>query len=72
MLCNKTVLLIILATVCNIGNGESVVSLTLSEFDLKYLYRVTHQVVQNLLWTSKQKFCFGLVRPGQAKIELVF
>ena len=29
------------------------------------LYRVTHQVVTNLPWTSKQKFRFGLDRPGQ-------
>ena len=30
-------------------------------------YRVTHQVGQNLLWTSKQKFRFGLSRPGLAR-----
>ena len=30
-------------------------------------YRVTHQVVPNLLLTSKQKFHFGLARPGQAR-----
>ena len=35
-------------------------------------YRVTHHVVQNLLLTAKQKFCFGLARPGQVKTELMF
>ena len=35
-------------------------------------YRVTHQVVQNLPFTSNQKFCFVLARPGQAITELVF
>ena len=31
-------------------------------------YRVTHQVVTNLPLTSKQKFPFGLVCPGQNRI----
>ena len=31
------------------------------------LYRVTHQVVTNLLLTSKQKFRFGLPCPGLAR-----
>ena len=31
------------------------------------MYRVTHQVVQNLPLTSKKKFSFGLARPGQAR-----
>ena len=35
------------------------------------LYRVTHHVGQNLPLTSKQKFRFGLARPGKAKRELV-
>ena len=30
-------------------------------------YRVTHHVVQTLPLTSKQKFCFGLARLGQAR-----
>ena len=30
-------------------------------------YRVTHQVVVNLPLTTKQKFRFGLARPGQAR-----
>ena len=43
--------------------------------NLAPLYRVTHQVVTNLLLTSKQKFCFGLACfglacLGQAKTEL--
>ena len=36
------------------------------------LYRVTHQVEPNFPLTSKQKFCFGLARPGQSKTELLF
>ena len=41
-----------------------------------FVYRVTYQVVKNLLLTSKQKFRFGLARPGQArpsqaKVELL-
>ena len=40
-------------------------------------YRMTHQVEPNLPLTAKQKFCFGLVRsgqarPGQAKTKLLF
>ena len=31
------------------------------------LYRVTHQVEPNLPLKSKQKFCFGLSRSGQAR-----
>ena len=38
----------------------------------KHHYRVTHHVGQNLLLNSKQKFCFGLARPGQAKTEILF
>ena len=30
-------------------------------------YRVTHQVRQNLLLTSKHKFRFGLASPGYAR-----
>ena len=30
-------------------------------------YRATHQVLANLPLTTKQKFCFGLARPGQDK-----
>ena len=33
----------------------------------QYEYRVTIPLVQNLLLTSRQKFHFGLARPGQAK-----
>ena len=38
------------------------------------MYRLTHQVVPNLLLTLKHKFHFGLARPGQArlKMELLF
>ena len=35
------------------------------------IYRVTHHIGQNLLLTSKQKFRFGLARPGQPKMELL-
>ena len=31
------------------------------------MYRVTHLVDSNLPLTSKQKFCFGLTRSGQAR-----
>ena len=31
------------------------------------MYRVTHLVDSNLPLTSKQKFCFGLARSGQAR-----
>ena len=31
------------------------------------IFRVTHQVVANLPLISKQKFCFGLARPGQVR-----
>ena len=33
----------------------------------RLIYRVTGQLVQNLPLTSKQKFRFGLARPGQAR-----
>ena len=33
----------------------------------RWFYKVTHQVVTNLPLTSKQKFRFGLARPGQAR-----
>ena len=33
---------------------------------------LAHQVVTNLPLTSKSKFCFGLARPGQAKMECLF
>ena len=33
---------------------------------------VTHHIVQYFPVTSKQKFRFGLPRPGQAKTELLF
>ena len=33
-------------------------------------YKVTHEVVQNLPLTSKQKFSFGLARPGQGWVTL--
>ena len=33
---------------------------------------MTIQLVQNLLLTSRQKFRFGLVRAGQAKVEPMF
>ena len=36
------------------------------------VYRATHHVVKNLPLISKQKFLFGLARPGQAKTELLF
>ena len=36
------------------------------------IYRVTIQLVTNLSLTSTEKFCFGLARPGQAKMELLF
>ena len=35
-------------------------------------YRMTHQVVQILPLTSKQKFCFGLAWPGLARPKLNF
>ena len=38
MLCINSVLVIFLATAFNMGNGKTVVSLTLSVFNLKYLY----------------------------------
>ena len=43
---------------------------SLARFGL--LYRVTRQVVPNLTLTSKQKFCFGLARSGQARPKLNF
>ena len=38
---------------------------------LNVLYMVTHQVVANLLLTSKQQFHFGPAWPSQAKTELL-
>ena len=35
-------------------------------------YRVTIPFVQNLPLTSKQKLCFGLARPGQARSKWNF
>ena len=35
-------------------------------------YMVAIQLVQNLPLTSKQKFCFCLARPVQAKQEILF
>ena len=36
------------------------------EYMVNQYSRVTHQVVANLPLTAKQKFHFGLARPGQA------
>ena len=38
----------------------------------RFQHRVTHQVVVNLPFTSKQKFGFGLARPGQARPQRNF
>ena len=44
--------------------------LTYFKFDQIH-YRVTKQLVPNLLLTLEQKFCFGQARTGQAKAELL-
>ena len=41
--------------------------ITIIYHEIQCFYRETHQVVTNLPLTSKQKLCFGLARPVQAR-----
>ena len=44
-------------------------SYTLGLINKRNFYRVTEQLVQNTPLSSKQKFRFGLARPGQARLK---